>query len=74
MAEPFLDRDESIRPGDDLYQHVNGAWERVTEIPSDQASTGSFRGLRDNSEAAVHQILADLSSGGATQLRTLAPE
>ena len=39
MAEPFPDRDENIRPGDDLYQHVNGAWERVTEIPSDQAST-----------------------------------
>lgn len=33
MAEPFPDRDENIRPGDDLYQHVNGAWERVTEIP-----------------------------------------
>ncbi|MDU3272622.1 MAG: M13-type metalloendopeptidase [Cutibacterium sp.] len=74
MSASFDDRDESIRPGDDLYQHVNGAWERVTEIPSDQASTGSFRVLRDNSEAAVHQILADLSSGGATQLRTLAPE
>lgn len=74
MSASFDDRDENIRPGDDLYQHVNGAWERVTEIPSDQASTGSFRVLRDNSEAAVHQILADLSSGGATQLRTLAPE
>lgn len=74
MSASFDDRDENIRPGDDLYQHVNGAWERVTEIPSDQASTGSFRVLRDNSEAAVHQILTDLSSGGATQLRTLAPE
>ncbi|PZP22361.1 MAG: hypothetical protein DI600_04115, partial [Cutibacterium granulosum] len=45
MSASFDDRDESIRPGDDLYQHVNGAWERVTEIPSDQASTGSFRVL-----------------------------
>ena len=74
MAELFPDRDENIRPGDDLYQHVNGAWERVTEIPSDQASTGSFRVLRDNSEAAVHSILEELTSGAAHELRQAASE
>ena len=31
-----------IRPQDDLYRHVNGAWLARTEIPGDKARWGSF--------------------------------
>ncbi len=31
-----------IRPQDDLYRHVNGAWLSRTEIPGDKARWGSF--------------------------------
>ena len=30
------DLSDSIRPGDDLFRHVNGAWIDRTQIPSDK--------------------------------------
>ena len=66
MTASFQDRDPDVRPADDLFRHVNGSWLSTTTIPNDQASTGSFRVLRDNSEAAVHDILEELTSGDAT--------
>ena len=74
MTAFFEDRDPSVRPADDLFRHVNGSWLSATTIPDDQASTGSFRVLRDNSEAAVRDILAELSSGNAHELRQAASE
>ena len=51
-----------IRPQDDLYRYANGEWLDATEIPSDQALYGSFTILRDNSEAAVREILEDAAA------------
>ncbi|MEY4321066.1 MAG: hypothetical protein RLZZ471_1007 [Actinomycetota bacterium] len=53
---------KTVRPQDDLYRYMNGDWIDNTEIPSDQALTGSFIILRDNSEAAVRDILEDASA------------
>ena len=53
---------KTVRPQDDLYRYMNGDWIEQTEIPSDQALTGSFIILRDNSEAAVRDILEDASA------------
>ena len=39
--------DPSVRPQDDLYQHVNGAWLKSTEIPDDRPLEGTFTALRD---------------------------
>ena len=72
MTASFQDRDSDVRPADDLFRHVNGSWLSTTTIPDDQASTGSFRVLRDNSEAAVHDILEELTSGDAHELRQIA--
>ena len=33
-------RDAAVRPGNDFDAYANGAWEKVTEIPADQASAG----------------------------------
>ncbi|SOD03115.1 Predicted metalloendopeptidase [bacterium JGI 053] len=49
--------DRSVRPQDDFYAFVNGNWARNTQIPADRSSFGSFVGLTDASENAVHQIL-----------------
>ncbi|MBT8075639.1 MAG: M13 family peptidase, partial [Gammaproteobacteria bacterium] len=34
--------DESVRPQDDFFAYVNGAWVNSTEIPSDKARWGTF--------------------------------
>ncbi|MDN6659140.1 MAG: M13 family metallopeptidase, partial [Acidipropionibacterium jensenii] len=73
-AELFPDLDSSVSPADDLYRHVNGRWLERAVIPDDQASTGSFRLLRDASEEAVHQILEELSAGNGADLVAAAPE
>lgn len=75
MSTPSLfdDRDPQIRPGDDLYRHTNGRWIDQATIPDDQASTGSFRLLRDASEKAVGDILTELTEGRAEELLEQSP-
>ena len=51
--------DSSVRPQDDLYRHVNGAWLNTSEIPSDRAADGSFYHLRDLSEERVRAIVEE---------------
>jgi putative endopeptidase len=48
-----------IRPQDDLYRHVNGAWIERTEIPGDKARWGSFHLLAEQAEKHVHAIIED---------------
>lgn len=49
----------SIRPQDDLYRHVNGAWIERTEIPADKARWGSFHFLAEAAEAHVREIIEE---------------
>ena len=57
---------QSVRPQDDLYRHVNGAWLDKAEIPSDRAADGAFYQLRDESEKNVRAIIEEIAkSGGA---------
>jgi putative endopeptidase len=56
--------DNTVRPQDDLYQHVNGAWLKVTEIPDDRPLEGTFTALRDGSEIAVRDIIEDAAAKG----------
>jgi putative endopeptidase len=58
------DLDESTRPQDDLYQHVNNRWFERTDIPSDKARYGTFDVLADGAELAIREIL-DESRGAA---------
>ncbi|MDP9984058.1 putative endopeptidase [Pseudarthrobacter oxydans] len=57
--------DASVRPQDDLYQHVNGTWLQSTEIPDDRPLEGTFTALRDGSELAVKEIILDAAARGA---------
>lgn len=54
----------SIRPQDDMYRHVNGAWLDKAEIPSDRAADGAFYFLRDESEKNVRVIIEELAKSG----------
>lgn len=57
--------DNTVRPQDDLYQHVNGAWLKATEIPDDRPLEGTFTALRDGSEIAVRDIIEEAAAKGA---------
>jgi len=54
--------DPDVRPQDDLYRHVNGRWISSHEIPADRAMDGSFRGLHDQAEEQVRQIIEELGA------------
>ncbi|HCJ53366.1 MULTISPECIES: M13 family metallopeptidase [Glutamicibacter] len=58
-TSPLTYRDDSIRPQDDLYRHSNGKWFETATIPGDQGIYGSFMELRDQAEAAVHEIITE---------------
>ena len=55
--------DKSIRPGDDFFMFMNGAWIAETEIPADKSSYGGFGILRDESTENVKAIIEESSTG-----------
>jgi predicted metalloendopeptidase len=54
--------DESVDPGDNFFEYVNGKWLEQTEIPADRSSYGSFNILRDESQADVRAIIEEAAS------------
>ncbi|HKU34339.1 MAG TPA: M13-type metalloendopeptidase [Paenarthrobacter sp.] len=56
--------DHNVRPQDDLYQHVNGAWLNSTTIPDDRPLEGTFTALRDEAELAVKAIIEEAAGKG----------
>ncbi|WIM67861.1 M13-type metalloendopeptidase [Corynebacterium breve] len=53
----------------DLYQFVNGPWLENHVIPDDRGVDGTFHALRDDAEAAVHELV-NAGAGRATDLFT----
>jgi predicted metalloendopeptidase len=51
--------DKTIRPQDDLFRHVNGAWLASTQIPADKASYGAFDILFDKAQADLRAIVEE---------------
>ncbi|WP_292835635.1 M13-type metalloendopeptidase [Microbacterium sp.] len=49
----------TIRPQDDLFRHVNGAWLERTEIPDDKARWGSFHLIAEQAEKDVRVIIEE---------------
>nr|WP_240615968.1 M13-type metalloendopeptidase [Nakamurella deserti] len=54
--------DGTVRPQDDLFRHVNGAWLDATDIPSDQSMTGAFVRLRDEAEEASRELVEEAAA------------
>ncbi|MEL4358245.1 M13-type metalloendopeptidase [Luteococcus sp. H154] len=62
---PALDSsriDPAIRPQDDLFRHVNGAWLAQAPIDPDKPSAGSFVDLTEKSRRAVREIIEELAA------------
>jgi putative endopeptidase len=57
--------DDSVRPVDDFFKHINGKWLATTEIPADKSSYGSFDKLFDDSEAQLRSIVDGLQKSSA---------
>ncbi|CAD5989337.1 M13 family metallopeptidase [Agreia sp. COWG] len=55
--------DQSTRPQDDLFRHVNGKWISRTVIPDDRARDGSFYRLHEEAEKAVRDIIIEAQDG-----------
>lgn len=54
--------DKSVKPGDDFFRYVNGAWLDQTEIPADKTRWGSFDQLRETTNNDALTILKDAAS------------
>jgi putative endopeptidase len=54
--------DKSVKPGDDFFRYVNGAWVDKTEIPSDRVRWGSFDELRQNTDRDALAILKEAAT------------
>ncbi len=55
--------DISVKPGDDFFLYVNGAWVAETEMPADKSRYGTFDILRDESQEAVKAIIEESANG-----------
>jgi len=51
----------SVKPGDDFWTFANGGWDARTQIPADRTSIGPWDLLREQAEAQVRDIIADLA-------------
>jgi putative endopeptidase len=54
--------DPTVRPGDDFFEYVNGAWDRRTSIAPDRSRAGIDVDLTDNAVTEVRdiaEVLAD---------------
>lgn len=49
--------DRSVRPQDDFYKYVNGAWLTRTEIPMEKPAYGAFDELADGAEKNLRDII-----------------
>lgn len=50
-------RDLATRPGDDFYQHVNGAWQESFDIPEGFSSYGAFTQLFERAQRQVRDLV-----------------
>lgn len=49
--------DQSVKPGDNFFQYVNGAWIKKAEIPATETGVGSFTDLDKSTREHLHELL-----------------
>ncbi len=57
--------DNSVKPGQNFYQYVNGTWIRNNDIPAEYSRWGAFPQLRDRNLVLLRELLDDLSKSNA---------
>lgn len=55
--------DTAVKPGDNFFSYVNGAWIAASEMPADKSRYGVFDVLRDESQDAVKVIVEESANG-----------
>ena len=55
--------DRSVRPQDDLFRHVNGAWLASVDMPADRVTYGTTAELAEKTEADIKAIVDDVLGG-----------
>ena len=58
--------DNSIKPGRNFYQYVNGTWIKENTIPAEYSRWGAFPQLRDRNLLLLREIMDDLSKTSGT--------
>lgn len=51
--------DQTVRPQDDFYHYVNGAWIKETEMPADKSRYSMFSVLSDRTQEQLQVIIQD---------------
>ncbi|KRE27419.1 peptidase M13 [Mycobacterium sp. Soil538] len=59
--------DDSARPQDDLFGHVNGRWLAEYQIPPDRATDGAFRTLYDRAEEQIRDLITEAAQAHAPE-------
>ena len=59
--------DETVRPQDDLFRHVNGAWLESTEIPGDKSRYGVFNVLYDDTQERLKSMIQEAADTDAKE-------
>ncbi|MGO8752826.1 MAG: M13 family metallopeptidase [Thermoguttaceae bacterium] len=54
--------DKTVRPQDDLFRAVNGAWLAKTEIPADRSDYGALAVLAEGAERDLRAIIEDCAN------------
>ena len=61
-----------VRPGDDFFAYANGSWLAKTEIPPDQASTGTGRDVYNLTQEQLRTLIeASAASAGTPAARQI---
>ena len=55
--------DTLVKPGDDFAAYVNGAWDKLNDIPADKSSFGVGSMLNDKAREDVKAIIEDAAKG-----------
>lgn len=55
--------DESVRPQDDIYRHLNGKWLDTFQIPKDRGSYGAFTHIDEETQEQLRSIVLGLAPG-----------
>ncbi|WP_020400921.1 M13 family metallopeptidase [Kordiimonas gwangyangensis] len=54
---------ESVKPGDNFFEYMNGQWLDTFELPADKTNYGAFTVLSERSRDQVKAIIDDVSTG-----------
>jgi len=66
--------DDSVRPQDDLYRHLNGKWLDTFEIPADKGVYGAFTRIDDATQEQLRSLVEGLAAPNIGDLSAAAPD